>query len=98
MVGFWLVFAVDYLRQRGDWGFFLLTVVIFILVHIHGMVSGSVKRYTVCDASVTAEGVVLVWFYFLPSCCMCSRCFCCCCPCMPWSCIMNLGIVHLLGT
>lgn len=29
MVSFWLVFAVDYLRQRVDWFSFLFTVVIF---------------------------------------------------------------------
>lgn len=37
MVGFWLVFAVDYLRQRGDWFFFLFTYCcdFYIPRHVH---------------------------------------------------------------
>lgn len=64
-------------------------------LYIHGMVSGSVKRYTVCDASVTAEAVALVpdgFIFFLP---VFLGDFIVVVVC-PWGCIMNLGIVHLL--
>lgn len=72
---------------EAEGGFsFLFNIVILIggryLTHGIGMVSGRVKRYTVCDASVIEEGVVLVWLHFLLSCCMCSWCCCCCC-CLP---------------